>query len=157
MMKNRNVLKVFVSLLVAFILSLTKAATSTKYTDCGSVSGKIQSLVVSGCDSGDRCILKSGSTVSLNVSFNSLTDSNKVITVIHGVIGGVPLPFPVPNPNACQSSGLQCPVKNGKLYDFSYSLEVKKSYPKLDVDVKWELQDDNGKDIICATVPAKIE
>ncbi|XP_076305801.1 NPC intracellular cholesterol transporter 2 homolog a-like [Tachypleus tridentatus] len=153
-MMNRPVLEVFVTLFVACLLSLTKA--NTKYADCGSVSGKIQSLVVSGCDSEDRCILKSGSTVSLSASFKSLVDSNKATTVIHGIIGGVPLPFPVPDPNACQSSGIQCPVENGKSYDFSYSLQVKTTYPKLEVDVKWELQDDNGKDIICAIIPAKI-
>lgn len=72
---------------------------------------------------------------------------------------GVPIPFGLPHPNACQNDGgnLPCPLKVGGPYKYEVTLPVEKKYPRVTVDVKWEMQNENGIDIICTLIPAKIQ
>ena len=50
-------------------------------------------------------------------------------TVIHGIIAGVPLPFPVPDDNACHV--MKCPIAAGTTEIYSPSLKCEPSYPKV--------------------------
>lgn len=45
----------------------------------------------------------------------------------------IPIPFPLPNPDACQTadSGIQCPLKKGDMLHYKNTLVVLKSYPKV--------------------------
>ncbi|KAG8176971.1 hypothetical protein JTE90_029420 [Oedothorax gibbosus] len=79
------------------------------------------------------------------------------MAVVHGVIGGMPLPFPVPNPDGCKFGGLTCPLENGKTYTYTHNLFIRSSYPPLGVKVRWELQDEAGKDIVCIEIPCHIQ
>lgn len=76
---------------------------------------------------------------------------------MHGIILGVEMPFPLQNPNGCVDSGLTCPLSKESTYSYVASLQVLKSYPKVKVDVKWELKNEKGEDIVCLLIPAKIE
>lgn len=58
----------------------------------------------------------------------------EVSTVVHGVILGVEMPFPLANPNACVDSGLTCPLKQGVDYEYRQTLPVLRSYPKVSDD-----------------------
>lgn len=78
-------------------------------------------------------------------------------TVVHGIILGVEMPFPLQNPDGCVDSGLTCPLTKDSTYSYVASLSVLKSYPKVKVDVKWQLQNEDHEDIVCAIIPAKIE
>lgn len=69
---------------------------------------------------------------------------------------GVPVPFPLEQPDACVSD-IECPLKKGKTTHYSTKLPVLKQYPKTSVIVKWELQTADKVDIICLEIPAKIE
>lgn len=53
---------------------------------------------------------------------------------VHGIIMGVPMPFPLENPNAC-SNGLTCPLEKDKTTHYTASLPVLKSYPKVDFNL----------------------
>lgn len=55
----------------------------------------------------------------------------QVTTVVHGVILGVEMPFPLQNPDACKDSGVTCPLKNGENYEYVQTLPVLRSYPKV--------------------------
>lgn len=83
--------------------------------------------------------------------------SQTVRTVVHGIIMGVEMPFPLQNPDGCVDSGLQCPLNKDSTYEYVASLSVLKSYPKVKVDVKWQLKNENAEDIVCVIIPAKIE
>nr|KAB1084572.1 hypothetical protein F6W77_19695 [Acinetobacter baumannii] len=133
-------------------LLLTVAA-ATEYTSCG---GEVQSVTVTNCDSSP-CILKSGSKPEITIAFKSLVDTNDVKVKIWGVIRGVPLPFPGPQTSACEGSGLSCPLEKNKSYTYRNAIDVKPMYPKLEVTVKYELQDDNNNSIVCVLIPSKIE
>lgn len=63
----------------------------------------------------------------------------KVDTVVHGIIMGVEMPFPLPNPNGCVDSGLECPLEKGKNYAYVATLPVLKSYPKVKMKVRFPL------------------
>jgi Niemann-Pick C2 protein len=67
------------------------------------------------------------------------------------------VPFKLPNDNACVDSHLICPLTKGTDYKYSASFPVLKIYPKVDVEVKYELKNSNGKDIVCVLIPVKIQ
>ena len=70
---------------------------------------------------------------------------------------GLDVPFKLPNPDGCIKSNLECPLKKGVKYQYSASFPVLKIYPKVDVEVKYELKNSEGKDIVCVLVPVKIQ
>merc|ERR1712150_291039 len=94
--------------------------------------------------------------VSCNVEFTPSEDVTKATSVVHGVLAGIPIPFPIDNPNGCVDSGLTCPVKSGSDVTYSTSLFVKSEYPNVRVTVEWELRDQNGDDVFCIKLPAQI-
>lgn len=56
---------------------------------------------------------------------------DKVKSVAHGVILGIPIEFPLPNPDACKNCGLTCPLEKGKNYEYLTTLPILSSYPKV--------------------------
>lgn len=63
--------------------------------------------------------------------FFSAEDVSEVTTVVHGKIMGVEMPFILQNPNACEDSGLKCPLTKDSTYQYMATLPVLKSYPKV--------------------------
>lgn len=52
--------------------------------------------------------------------------------MVHGVIEGIPVPFTVDDPNACDGSAkIKCPLKAKQPYIYSTSIFVKSIYPKV--------------------------
>lgn len=70
---------------------------------------------------------------------------------------GLDVPFKIPNPDGCTDSGLKCPLTSGVAYQYKASFPVLKIYPKVDVEVKYELKNSDGKDIVCVLIPVKIQ
>jgi len=145
------------SLVCLGLLVLVACSTATKFKDCGSAKGQVTSVDVSGCpDTADTCDLVRGNKPAITINFQSKSDSSKVTAVVHGVIKGVPLPFPIPQPDGCKS-GLSCPLKDGQAYTYANSINVRNSYPPLAVTVKYELKDDSNNDIVCVEIPSQIK
>lgn len=55
-------------------------------------------------------------------------ESQTSTALVHGIIAGVPVPFPIPIEDGCKS-GIQCPIQNGQQYHYQNSLPVKSEYP----------------------------
>lgn len=73
-----------------------------------------------------------------------------------GVIGGIPVPFPLPDPDACKM-GVKCPVNPSDANVAVMSLPVLSSYPSISLYVKIEIKaDDAGQDYACVQFPATI-
>lgn len=53
--------------------------------------------------------------------------------LVHGVVAGVPVPFPIPQPDGCKS-GIQCPIEQQKTYSYVNQLPVKNEYPAVSVN-----------------------
>ncbi|XP_072945256.1 ecdysteroid-regulated 16 kDa protein-like [Epargyreus clarus] len=136
---------------------LLASAQAKFYTDCGSKLGAVQKVDVGGCaPEAKECILKRNTNATMNIDFIPSKDVKSVTTEVHGVIMGLPVPFPLPEPDACQNNGLTCPLKAGQEFHYKATLPVLKSYPKVKVDVKWELKNEDDEDIACILVSAKI-
>ncbi|KAK2567334.1 NPC intracellular cholesterol transporter 2 [Acropora cervicornis] len=76
--------------------------------------------------------------------------------VVQGIIEGVPVPFPIPQPNGCEDHGLDCPLQPNKEYTFKATLPVKSFYPEIKLVVKWKLLDQNANSVFCFELPVQI-
>jgi Niemann-Pick C2 protein len=161
------------SFLVLLSCSVNLIWTATPYKDCGSELGTIQAFDVTGCTTAP-CKFSKGTTYTMNLTIKASAPSKSASVRIYGrrrehapklryflslrsgVIGGVPIPFPLPNPDACQL-GMKCPISQNDVNLASLSLPVLASYPTLSLYVKIELKaDDQNQDYACILFPASI-
>ncbi|CAH4031672.1 ecdysteroid-regulated 16 kDa protein-like [Pieris brassicae] len=142
-----------------FFLALLVASAQAKfYSDCGSRLATIQNVGVSGCSMDAKsCILKRNTNVTINIDFTPSKAVTSVETVVHGIIMNLPVPFPISQPDACKGNGLTCPLKAGEKQAYKTTLAVLKAYPKVSVDVKWELKTEAGEELVCILIPAQIK
>ncbi|CAM4643171.1 hypothetical protein PO909_012075 [Leuciscus waleckii] len=125
-----------------------------KFVDCGSEEGKVVGVDIEPC-SQQPCQLHKGQSYAVNVTFSSSVASQTSKAVVHGVIAGVPVPFPIPIDDGCKS-GIQCPIVPQKMYSYVNQLPVKSEYPSIKLVVEWELRDDSNKDLFCVKFPVQI-
>uniref|UniRef100_A0A182NPT8 MD-2-related lipid-recognition domain-containing protein n=1 Tax=Anopheles dirus TaxID=7168 RepID=A0A182NPT8_9DIPT len=119
--------------------------------------GTYSLVEVSHCaDSDASCVLKRNSNATISITFTSSEDLSELKAVVHGIILGMEVPFKLPNDDGCKDSGLQCPLTKETSYRYSTTLPVLKQYPKVSVEVKWELKA-GDKDVVCVLIPAKIQ
>ena len=64
----------------------------------------------------------------------------KATTLIYGIIGETPVPFPPREPDACKNSGITCPMIAGKEYKFKATLAVKEIYPAVQLYIIYKPQ-----------------
>ncbi|CAK1542910.1 unnamed protein product [Leptosia nina] len=111
-----------------FILLLVASAQAKFYTDCGSKLASVQNVGVSGCaEDATTCILKRNTNVTISIDFTPTVSISSVET------------------------------EAGEKQAYKATLPVLKSYPKVTVDVKWELKNDAGDDLVCVLIPAHIK
>ncbi|XP_069008234.1 NPC intracellular cholesterol transporter 2-like [Embiotoca jacksoni] len=129
-------------------------ADPVKYVDCGSATGKVTMVDINPCAS-QPCQLHKGQDYSVNVTFSSGVMSTTSTAVVHGIIAGVPIPFPIPVGDGCKS-GIQCPIQKQQMYHYQTTLPVRSEYPAIKLVVEWELRDDDKKDLFCIKFPVQI-
>nr|QWT69286.1 Niemann-Pick type C2-1 protein [Neoseiulus barkeri] len=140
------------------LCAVISAAFASPYSQCSPAAGQIASVAVKDCsDDVSTCILHRGTDAQITINFTPQVDANNVIVKAYGIIGGVPLPYPLNNNNACQNSGITCPVKAGTPITYSQSFKVEKFYPALSLNVKWTLVNANGEELLCVMIPVKIQ
>ena len=54
--------------------------------------------------------------------------------MVHGILKGVPVPFPLPDDNACNF--MICPISAGTTIVYSVPFECEESYPEVRLDKK---------------------
>ncbi|XP_072030269.1 NPC intracellular cholesterol transporter 2-like [Amphiura filiformis] len=141
-------------LVILLGLVLFTSATNLDYKDCGSKMGKIISIDAVPCPA-QPCVVHKGANITVTVAFATNAEATTTSTVIHGIIAGIPAPFPAPcKPCSC---GITCPLAAGGNYTYKAALPVQKEYPTVDVVAKWELQDQNKADIFCFEIPVIIK
>ncbi|XP_049841780.1 NPC intracellular cholesterol transporter 2 homolog a-like [Schistocerca gregaria] len=141
-----------------FFLAFCLSSVTADVQFCDSDVGSCVNVTVSGCAaSAAECDLKRGTNVGITISFSVSEDTSDVKAIVHGILGGIPIPFHIPNPDACQNCGLTCPLHKGGTYTYFEKLPIKRTYPQVSVEVKWQLEDSNGKVICCALIPSRIK
>ncbi|XP_066526518.1 NPC intracellular cholesterol transporter 2-like [Hoplias malabaricus] len=143
----------FVCALLVPLLAFTHGE-PVKFADCGSEVGKVAQVEIKPCPT-QPCQLHKGQSYAVNVTFSSGVGSQTSKAVVHGVISGVPVPFPIPVDDGCKS-GIQCPIQEQKSYNYINALPVKTEYPSIRLVVEWELKDDSSKDLFCVKFPVQI-
>ncbi|XP_058829410.1 NPC intracellular cholesterol transporter 2 homolog a-like [Topomyia yanbarensis] len=119
--------------------------------------GNYSLIEVSNCNVDQpACVLKRNTNATISITFESDEDLTQLKAVVHGVILGMEVPFKLPNDDGCVDSGLECPLSKDTEYKYTATLPVLKQYPKVSVDVKWELKD-GDRDVVCVKIPAKIQ
>jgi len=126
------------------------------FKNCDPKNQNVQSVTVNGV-TAVPAVLKKGTDALLTVVFTSKVASKTSTSVCHGVIAGIPVPFPLKNTNGCTEMQPACPIQSGDSYTYSTKLSVLKNYPSLRLVVKWEEKGDAGEDIFCIMIPAVIE
>ncbi|KAK5857337.1 hypothetical protein PBY51_010589 [Eleginops maclovinus] len=141
-------------IILLFCLMGFTCADTVKFIDCGSSTGKVVTVDINPCPN-QPCELQKGQSYSVNVTFNSDVSSQTSTALVHGIIAGVPIPFPIPIEDGCKS-GIQCPIQQQQKYNYVNLLPVKSEYPSIKLVVEWELRDDDKKDLFCIRFPVKI-
>lgn len=142
------------SLILLLSLMTFTCAEVVKYIDCGSSDGKVTMVDITPCAT-QPCPLKQGQDYTVNVTFVSNVETENSTAVVHGIIAGVPIPFPIPVSNGCMS-GIECPIHKLQTYHYVATLPVKSEYPRIKLVVEWELKDDDSKDLFCIKFPVQI-
>jgi len=144
----------FCVLFVALFVAQTCAIT---WISCGP-AGTLQKVNVIGCEKTPICPIKKGTNATIVFDFKTTGAVQNATSIVHGIIAKIPIPFPLPEPDACNTagSGLTCPLKAATQYKYTSTIPVLKEYPSLQVTVEWELKDKDGNDVFCAKMPIKI-
>lgn len=148
-----NMKIVFATVLVVFAGLAT--GLQVQFHDCGSKSGKPTGVFVDPCKV-QPCTLHRGGNSTISVSFIPNEVVKSVKSSVHGIIYGVPVPFPITGTDGCVNCGLTCPLKSGVEVKFFKSIPVLKAYPSMKLSVRWELIDGSGNDIVCVEILAKL-
>jgi len=144
---------------IALVVTASIAVTfciEVEFKDCGSKVGNPLHVYVNPCDHVP-CIFHKEESGTISIDFIPSGNITSVKAVVHGIILGTELPFPITGDDGCQKSGFTCPLKKDVKVQYFKKLYVRKIYPELKLLVKWELQDQNNEDIVCIVIAAQIE
>ncbi|KAL5008052.1 hypothetical protein ScPMuIL_013633 [Solemya velum] len=139
--------------IVIFLATLTTVLTArVQFKDCGSVGATINWIDINTCTS-EPCPLPRNKNITVDVNFAAKEDVSSANNKVYGIIGGVPIAFPV-QPDACKD--MPCPITSGQTVSYKNEIHVLSSYPKIRVVVQWEVVDSSGNMVFCFQVPAQI-
>ncbi|KAL5463556.1 hypothetical protein EMCRGX_G032461 [Ephydatia muelleri] len=127
---------------------------TTPWKDCGSTTVALTNVSVSGCNSAP-CKVQRGSNITAMIYFTPKQTYASLTNAVYGLIGGVPIPFPLTQASVCEL-GATCPVEVGTDYVETVVIDVLSSYPCLQLIVEWKLKDPSGNEVSCFEVPLQI-
>ncbi|XP_070160181.1 NPC intracellular cholesterol transporter 2 homolog a [Polyergus mexicanus] len=142
------------------VLCYSASCLAVKFANCGSTLGKFTEVSVSGCQASDeKCALVRGTNASISINFIPNKDITQVYVHVYGVLIDIPIPFPFDKPDVCKdlNDGVACPLHKDQEYHYTTSLLVQKKFPSVNVNIKWELVDEAGQNIVCIEFPAKVK
>jgi len=142
----------FAPLLLLTILSACYSVDLT-HKDCGS-AGQIVRVFSDDC-ADPVCKAKKGKSYQIQIEFKPNSDVTKLTASLYGVISGIPIPFPLPQPDACVSCGNVCPISAGTETTYSQALKVEPAYPAMKIVSRWVLQSQDSK-TVCVEIPVVI-
>ncbi|XP_045170361.2 uncharacterized protein LOC123532843 isoform X2 [Mercenaria mercenaria] len=129
---------------ILFIFMEMHISTGIKltYVDCGSIS-QVDDVINDNCKQ-EPCVMITG---------HNYTGTNHAAAYLHLVVilNGTPLPL-VSNGDQC-SNGLHCPLRAGEETVWSLSYNIPIGLHPARLAVKYELNDEAGKMILCLVVP----
>ncbi|KRX93589.1 Protein NPC2 -like protein, partial [Trichinella pseudospiralis] len=135
---------------------------SVEFNNCKSIF-TVNEVAVDPCDAeGSTCPLIRGSKASITIRFVPDREVKQLKARVHGILMKLgKVPFLLPNSDACKGSNLTCPLVAGEEYTYQQSIHVLRSYPKMNLLIKWELiepgdEPKNGSVPVCAIIRSTI-
>ncbi|KER33363.1 putative epididymal secretory protein E1 [Opisthorchis viverrini] len=145
------------TLLVLLPITLGFYVAETQYRTCDDRPHKVQvtNVSIEPCDTMP-CTLYKGEKAKIAINFTATEPIIPGKASVHGIILGIPTPFPLEYPDVCNFTEPECPLKPGVQYGYTYQLFVSSSYPSIHLTVKWELTDIAGHTFLCVEMPVKL-
>jgi len=143
------------SLIFALLCGLVTADQLHKLQKAQVCGGQVTEI--RGNCGSEPCTYKRGSNFEVEVDFVAPADSNTLTADVSAIIGGLRVPWPGFNKNACTGNGLSCPLKAGQKYTYRYSGEIKQQYPKANLKFEWKLRDSSNNMLFCFGTQLKLE
>uniref|UniRef100_U5EPT8 Putative ml domain salivary peptide n=1 Tax=Corethrella appendiculata TaxID=1370023 RepID=U5EPT8_9DIPT len=153
--------------LIFYSICLFLVVDATKVNPCPGKSSKQLTndvVEINNCNKG-VCKLRRKTRAEIKHIFTLDNDVDELVTNVFARVLELPLPFVgVDGKSACKSmfeedctTKVSCPLKGGKRYCYKNSFPIEEFYPKLSMDVHYELKSKrDGKSEACFEVPAKI-
>ncbi|XP_061195261.1 NPC intracellular cholesterol transporter 2-like [Saccostrea echinata] len=143
-----------IKFLLCLLLALTTVnAVSVNFTTCrsgpGGVHGKLTTVDIDPCPV-QPCALPHGQDITLRATFTPSVSSSTFKSSVHGIILGLPVPYGVP------TGSLSGTLVAGQEVVYTNTLHVSPLYPKIRLNVKWEVLDEHNHDLFCFLVPVHI-
>ncbi|CAG5122465.1 unnamed protein product [Candidula unifasciata] len=145
-------MKVLLISAVIYCAIATCFAQKVEFHDCGSQLSTINEVDVNPCPSLP-CIFKTNSNVTLTITLTPNAAVSDAKSVVTGIIEGIPVPFPLPDENACNF--MTCPLAPGTAVTYKTAIFVRPEYPSTNLIVQWEVTSSSGE-VFCFLVPATI-
>ncbi|XP_023021640.1 NPC intracellular cholesterol transporter 2 homolog a [Leptinotarsa decemlineata] len=153
--------------IVLAVLCVVSYVLATEVRQCPNLGRTIDDLsnrVQIGNCKKPPCRLRKDTNVAVQIKFKPDRDIKSLKTTVNANILGIEFPFVgVDGTSACKDiykedgkTKVNCDLKAGEEYYFKSKIEVLKVYPRLKTVVHWALTDDEGKDVTCFEVPARI-
>ena len=142
------------------VLCCSAFCLAATFSNCESTLGRYTEVSVSGCQASDaRCALVRGTNASISIKFIPNKDITQVKARVYGILIDIPVPFPLEKPDVCKDpdDGVSCPLHKDQEYHYTTTLFVQKNFPRVNVDIKWELVNEKGEKIVCIEFPARVE
>ncbi|XP_040190456.1 NPC intracellular cholesterol transporter 2-like isoform X2 [Rana temporaria] len=143
-----------IALLPALTIFAVAVGELLDFHDCGREKGRLLTVDMSPCPK-KPCRLVRGRTFTVNVTFTSGEVTPYCKASAYGLVLGIGLPIPLPEADGCKS-GVVCPLKEGATYNYLSELPIKAEYPKVVLDILWNLKDAEYKDLFCWIIPVRI-
>ncbi|XP_065828025.1 NPC intracellular cholesterol transporter 2-like [Oscarella lobularis] len=105
------------------------------------------------------CEVHPSEVLNLTITFVPNEVISNFTAVVHAALGTTKIPFPIPNPDGCDTSvtGVTCPLKANTPVEWKHSLTLPKLIPAgVTVVIIWELQVSAGNDVSCVEFVAKV-
>jgi len=157
--------------IASFGIFLTVAFAAVEVDKCKDLFGprggthgtaSILEVRVNDCEDSP-CRLKKGSETTIQFDFKTDKPYEKLATSVFGGIGIIRVPFRgVHGVNACKDISRKrdgkkgCPLEANEVYTYSNTFPILKSYPALNVNVQYGLNDEKKNPVVCFALPAKI-
>lgn len=103
------------------------------------------------------CEVHSGENITLAVTFTPTSTVYNLTAKVIADIGNLPpIPFNPPHPDACEDSGLTCPLKANQKVTYTDTLGIPKGTPSAAVKVEWMLNEESST-VVCFEVEVLLE
>jgi len=177
---TKAVMRVQLVLALFAVCVFCQVAAKMPFNKCGENGAQVLSVDIDPCDMANpkrpACILRRKSFSTITIKFKAKKDTSlPIFSRVHGVIGGMKVPFQVIGP-ACKNVekpeekprggpfkdhavpiSLDCPLKEDQEYTFQYKLPINRAYPPMSVAVQWEMiEGKDGKPIFCVKMNTQI-